>query len=394
MRLSSGQVKQGILRAEKAVRDDAVHYFSGSFSQDPTIMPAAIQAIEKYGWQNGISGHAFGEGLAQTEESMVWLLTEARRVGDPDDPAWCDYQTEMRRLLAAADAQLLRKYEAELSSIGLTDTDFRAAIHDRTRLLSTAPDTAWRELEVFCERAKGQEYVSEVKLAPAYDLVEAIARAGGGYADRVIELLRQDTPDDTHQTLAWMQPLAARLAGEMRLEAAVDLLVGKLHEDYDWLDEECQRALVKLGTDGVVESIVETFPVAPWHFRLYASGALAGIHSDRSVVRCLDLLREEDDGDLQVELGRALLSHFAYDAVEPMRQLILQRRNDAEILAVQEELITACMLMGVEFPEFAQWKEEVEDTSQWQRRVLSEELDSRCGEGPPGVPESHWESDG
>jgi hypothetical protein len=373
MRLSSEQVKQGILHPDKRVRDDAVHYFSGSFSQDPTVMPAAIQAIEKYGWQHGISDHAFGEGLVQTEESIVWLLTETRRVGDPDDPAWSDYEAEMRRLLAVTDAQLLRKYEAELSSVGLTDTDFRAAIHDRIRLLAADPETSWRELGLFCERAKGQEYVSEVKLAPAYYLVEAIARTGNHFADQVLELLRQDTPDDTHETMAWMQPLAARLAGEMRLEAAASLLVGKLHEDYDWLDEECQRALVKIGTDSVVEAIADTFPVAPWHFRLYAAGSLAGIHSNRSVIRCLDLLREEDDGDLQVELGRALLSHFAFDAVEPMRQKILDRRNDAQILAVQEELVTACTLMGVEFPEFAQWKEEVENTAQWQRRVLSEE---------------------
>lgn len=143
MRLSSEQVKQGILHPDKRVRDDAVHYFSGSFSQDPAVMPAAIQAIEKYGWQNGISDYAFGEGLVQTEESIVWLLTETRRVGDPDDPAWSDYEAEMRRLLAVADAQLLHKYEAELSSVGLTDTDFRAAIHDRIRLLAADPETSW-----------------------------------------------------------------------------------------------------------------------------------------------------------------------------------------------------------------------------------------------------------
>lgn len=373
MRLSPDQVKQGILHPEKAVRDDAVRYFSHSFSQDPMIMPAVIQTVEKHGWRDGISSHAFGEGLVQTEETLVWLLTELRRVGHPEDREWSSYQAGLRHLLATADAQLLRKYEAELSHLALTDTDFRATIHDRIRLLSIDPESCWRDLQSFAERMKGKEYLSEINFDPVYYLIEAIAREDDRHADRVLDLLQKETPEDPQDLLAWLQPLMVRLAGEMRLERAVPLIVDKLHEDYDWLAEECQRSLIRIGTDNVVEAIFDAFPVAPWHFRLYASGSLAGIHSDPCVRRCLDLFGEEDDGDLQVELGRALLSHFAFDAVEPMRQLILQRRNDAEVLAIQEELITACTLMGVEFPEFQEWKDEVADTRQWRRRALIEQ---------------------
>jgi HEAT repeat protein len=375
MRLSSDQVKQGILHPEKAVREEAVIYFAHSFSEDPTIMPVVIQALEKYGWRDGISSEAFGEGLVQTEETLVWLLTEVRRVGHPEDRAWSRYQTGLRRLLAAADASLLRKYEAELSHLGLTDTDFRAAVHDRIRLLSADSETCWRELESFAAGLKGREYLSDINFAPAHYLIEAIAREGHKFADRVLDLLAKETPDDANELLTWLQPLLVRLAGEMRLEPAVPLLIDRLHEDDDWLNEECQRSLAKIGTDETVERIAEAYPVSHWSFRLFASSALAEIHSDRCVTTCLDLLREEDDGDLQIELGRALLSHFAYDAVEPMRQMVLDRRNDPEILAVQEELVTACLLMGVAFPELQQWKDEIEDTRLWRRRALMEQWD-------------------
>ncbi len=53
--------------------------------------------------------------------------------------------------------------------------------------------------------------------------------------------------------------------------------------------------------------------------------------------------------------------------------MILARRNEAEILTLQEELITACTLMGVEFPEFLEWKDEVADTAPWRRRALREQ---------------------
>jgi len=376
MRLSAEQVKEGVLHPGKGVREAAVYYFSRAFSLDPAIMSAVVHAIEKYGWREAFSSCAFHEGLAQSEETVVWLLTELRRVGWPEEPAWNSYQAELRRLLAGADPRLLQKYEAELSSLALDDISFRSTIHDRVRLLSMDSEKCWKELELFCERTKDREYLSEVNLDPAYYLVEAIAREGAKYADRVLDLLRKEMPDDMHHLSAWLQPLLVRLAGEMRLEPAVPLVVDKLHEDRDWLDEECQRALIKIGTDSVVEGIYDAFLVAPWHFRLYSAGSLAGIHSDLCVTRCLELLREEDeDGDLQVELGRALLAHFAYNAVEPMRQLVLQRRNDAEMLPVQEELVVAATLMSVEFPEYVEWKQEVEDTTLWRRRVLSEE----CG---------------
>ncbi len=373
MRLSSEQVKQGIRHPDAAVRDAAVRYFSQAFSQDPTIMPVVIQAIEQYGWQHAVSPLAFGEGLVQTEETVVWLITESRRVGRPEDQDWCHYQAGLRHLLAAADAQLLRKYEAELSHVGLTDTDFRAAIHDRIRLLTVNADTCWRELESFAERVKDKEYLSDVNLAPAHYLIEAIARDGTPYVARVLEVLQQELPEDPHHFLNCFVPLVVRLAGQLRLDCAVPSITDKLHEEHDWLNEECQRALIKIGTDDVVAAIVEAFPVAPWQFRLYAAGVLAGIHSDRCVTSSLVLLREENDGDIAIELGRALLSHFAYDAVTPMRRMILARRNEAEILTLQEELITACTLMGVDFPEFLEWKDEVVDTAQWRRRALREQ---------------------
>jgi hypothetical protein len=54
MRLSEEEIKKGILHPGTKVREMAVRYFADSFSQDPTIMPLVIQAIEKYGWREGM----------------------------------------------------------------------------------------------------------------------------------------------------------------------------------------------------------------------------------------------------------------------------------------------------------------------------------------------------
>ena len=51
MRLSEDKIKAGILHPDRDVRDAAAMYFSRSACRDPSILPLAIQAIEKYGWE-------------------------------------------------------------------------------------------------------------------------------------------------------------------------------------------------------------------------------------------------------------------------------------------------------------------------------------------------------
>ena len=46
MRLSESTIKAAILHPEEEIRLTAARYFSGSFSQDETIMPLVIQAVE------------------------------------------------------------------------------------------------------------------------------------------------------------------------------------------------------------------------------------------------------------------------------------------------------------------------------------------------------------
>lgn len=374
MRLSEDKIKHGILHSEQKVRDTAVRYFSICFSTDPTVMPRVIEAIQQYGWRNGVSNYALGDGLSQTDETLQWIIGELRREEDADE-GWISYQFGLTRLLSQANPQLLEEHEVEIQSIEGLDLKTRETISDRIRLLAADAETCWQELQAFCEQVKTAEYISDVDLGPAYNLVEAIARAPGEFADRMMSVLQEKIEDFTDHPMAFMEPLTVRLAGEMRLQAAVPLVIGKLREDADWLSEECKRALKKIGSDGVVKAIAEDFPKADWSFRLYSAAVLEGIHSDLCVESCLNLLRQEKDKDIQTELGQAALSHFADEVVEPVRQLILHREMDSELLHLEENLVTTCTLMEVDFPELERWKEETRDTTAWRRKLLAQKCD-------------------
>ena len=79
MRLQEEQVKQAILNPDRDVREAAVYYFARSFSQDPGIMPLAIQAIEQYGKDDAFERYSFLKDLVQTDETVLWLIAQIKK---------------------------------------------------------------------------------------------------------------------------------------------------------------------------------------------------------------------------------------------------------------------------------------------------------------------------
>jgi hypothetical protein len=168
-----------------------------------------------------------------------------------------------------------------------------------------------------------------------------------------------------------MECFVAWLAGELHLEAAVPLLAAKLKADSgDLMNEECQRAFIKVGTDSAVETICRDWSSAPWQFKLYASSSLEHIHSDLVVSRCLGLHGQEAKMDIQSNLLRAVLNNFSSEGIEPARQLVLRRNLD-----LRRELVAAATLMGVPFPELEDWLSEEQELARHRKRRYLEMIE-------------------
>jgi hypothetical protein len=364
MKLSAEQVRQGIVHPEQVVRDCALRYFSESFSDDPTVMPLAIQAIETYGWNDAFEYHQFLDHLAQTEDTLLWLIDRLNRMGRPQTHEQAELCYRLASVIASADVALLMKHEQSILGLEGLEAAFRDVIADRLRLMTVDSDACWQDLERLCEQHKGVHYINEFPTSEAFRLCEAIAR-DGACADRVLSILSLKSEDPENNPMIWVECFAARLAGEMRLEAAVPFLVGKLKDDGgDLMNEECQRSFVKVGTDAAVDTICQGFTAAPWHYRLYASSSLACIRSDLVVAKCLELLQQEQSGEMvEANLIRATLQNFSSDGIERGRQYTLA--GDKE---VRRELLAAATLTGVAFSELEEWRDQERRAAEDRRR--------------------------
>ena len=190
-RLPESKIKQAILHPEREVRDIAARYFSESFSPDQDVMPLVIQAVETYGWRKAVSSYILREGLAQTDETLLWILGELGKDGDSEDEDWARYRWGLHNLLVQADANLLARHESRITDTDGIESDLREAITERIRLLSADPNRCWTELGEWCEKEKSKHYINEVNLDDPYRLVEAVARHGERYAGRVLNILQE-----------------------------------------------------------------------------------------------------------------------------------------------------------------------------------------------------------
>ncbi|MBM4066788.1 MAG: hypothetical protein FJ266_14310 [Planctomycetes bacterium] len=359
IRLPESKIKQSILNPESEVRYAAVEYFSKSFSNDKSTMPVVIDAVEKYGWEHSYSLIGRASDLPQTDETIHWVLNELSRDINKADMDQVNYLYNLGRVLAGADPGLLLQHKAEImESCGLL-ADFKKNIMTRIDMLSWDGDVCWNALEDFCKINKTKQYINEVNIGYAFQIIEALSRDGEKYRDRIVSLLAEEIKDFENNPMRWMEPLVVALSGEMRLESAIPLIIEKLKIDSDFLAEQCTFALSRIGTDSVIEAVSKVFSDADSHFRSYASDVFRRIHSDLLVKRALEFLAKEEDYGIRTMLGMALLNNFAYDGLEAVRKLIISGTYDPFITDLQEDLIIACTIMEERITEYDEWKEAV-----------------------------------
>lgn len=355
MRLTEEQVKQGILHSDPQVRFAAMNYFAQAFSRDTTVMPVVIEAFERFGRSDAFPFTFKIAELAQTPETIEWAISVLQGTDDKTEGSR-DLKHHLGQLLCNADLELVLPQEAKILEVLAFEPESRQRFSRLSDIHGWDDETCWRELEALCEAGKDKEYAHEARFPEAEEIAQSLARRGERHADRMMALLAEKIDDFENNPMRWMEPLMVYLAGEMRHEPATPLIIGKLHEDGEVLDEECMYALVKIGTDPVIRGIGEAFPTAPWHFRLYAASVFGRIHSELAVETCSTLLEDEETGIIRLYLATSLAEQFSSEANELARKVLLE--GYAWSGDLRETLVASCTLLEQDFPELAEWRQD------------------------------------
>jgi hypothetical protein len=367
MRLPEAKIKEAIVHPEKLVRQEALLYFTDCYSRDAEVMPLAIKAIEMYGRCNAfLHVHVLAQ-LAQTEATVEWAIKELHREEDKAHDL-DSFFPALSRLLCNADPHFLEPRADEILKAPGFFKEMRQEFQERLQLATWDADQCWNELERICTEGVGKD----VDFGHASRVVEALARQGDKYSDHILELLAKEVGNFETDPLALMETYLVDLAGELRLERAIPLIVKKLHLVGDVLSEACVDALGKIGTDAAAEAVTEGWREAEWDYRLYATSALDKIHSDTTVRKCLELLPHDKELDIRTKLADALLSQYAEEGIEPVREMVQRRAYDSMCSDLMRKLVAVSTVLGVTFPEYPIWKREAEERLAKQERRMKE----------------------
>jgi len=370
MRYPEQKIKEAILHPDLDVRDAAIRYFDSSTAPDQTLMPLAIQAIEKYGRTTAFLYTHYLNRLPQTEQTVAWVVAELQRESQGPPEEHYAYFLNLSRLLCHADIRLVTRHADEIVLAPHFDPKERLAFREHLEIFGWDAETCWNALRKYCEDNAVTQNVEffdleHADLGHAFRIVKALARQPHDYQGQIVAILSEPVPDFPRDPRNWLQPLMASLAGEMRFKDAIPPLVGNLGHPNSYLSDQSMFALAKIGNEEVVSVVCDQFPHASKDFRRSASELLDKIHLDLTVQRVLGLLPGETDLRVRMTLCEALLYHFSSEGIEPARQFIKQHELSPDLRQLRLSLIATCKIMDVRFSEFEVWQEEARKDIQY-----------------------------
>jgi hypothetical protein len=359
MRLVEARIKEALVHPDQLARQAALNYFAESFSRDPEVMLFAIQAFEQYGREGAFDFIGKLANLTQTDTSVEWIIRELRVV-ERSLKGRAIYLGALSRLLCDADPRLVDHRSKEILDAPGFNEELIPAFEDQLQVHTWDAERCWRELEDAARRGAAEYELDEFDFDRADRVALQLARTGGGYADRILDFLSQGVKGFDSDPAAWMRTILVQVAGEMRLGKAIPHLVKLLHNVDAGFGEDCATALVKIGTDAVVEALTGKWSESGWEYALFAGTTLERIHGDATVRKCLELLSREEDWTIKTILAVALAAQFDRDALEPVRAMVKEGTYDDGYTDLRRNLVAASLVMDVAFPELDEWKRDTE----------------------------------
>ena len=355
MRLSESTIKAAILDSQEEFRFTAARYFSGSFSQNETIMPQVVEAVETYGRDSAFRILRAAEHLPQLPATVDWLISELRRDYDLEDLADDNYRFAVALILYHARPELLLTRQAEITLLPMFPAQLRAPLQERIDMFSWGWNRGWAALEALGQDTMRRRGFTRNDVRYAHRIIESLARYRETTATAILDLLQRQYGGRNAALMGWLEPLIVRLAGAMQLDSAIPLLIERLDDKNVMVADESITALIRIGTHVGVQAIADQWANSDTGFRAAASDVLENIRTDLCAENCLRFFTVEKDRFTRMSLAYAVLSQFIAEGVEPVRQLVFGHDEVNGIDDIRYCLVAACTIMGVFFPEYERW---------------------------------------
>ena len=217
MPFPESKIRQAILHAEVEVRLTALKYFTDSYSDDESLMPLVIQAVEKYGRDNAFRILRDAENLQQTDATLDWLFDELRQDFDTKDVAEDNYRFAVAIVIHDAPVALLERRQAKLDKLPAFPDELRGSLRERIEMSALELEQGWEAMEALGRETMRNGQFTQGDYRRAERIIECLAKYPDERGDFTLALLRQEYPGKGNKLMDWPFRIVSRRAANIAI---------------------------------------------------------------------------------------------------------------------------------------------------------------------------------
>ncbi|MFI8688046.1 SEC-C metal-binding domain-containing protein [Rossellomorea sp. NPDC077527] len=330
------------------------------FSEDPFVQRYAIEMLEGSYLVNGdtfltgLKAHDRGQVskysspvlpylmyMPLSEEGMKEVVKRLKSLSKKDTDVLFYIQ-----LIANADTELLIKYSNEVKPF-----------LDERQMKKIAKLPALKDEELFMELADIMYYLATNEYDQVYfdqgkRIIHELVKKG--------EIKSWEVQIKEDELVGFEIVYTVYMAGEIREESVISQLVNlfKNEEADDLLLEEVANALVKIGTEQVVQEVEKVALYGNTYF--YTLDVLGRIKTKEAEKALLRLFNQTDDITAKTLISDYLCQQLSTDAI-PKVEAFLEEGYDENMLCLEESLYVNCVMNGIDHPKLDEWRNLIEE---------------------------------
>ncbi|WP_281279545.1 SEC-C metal-binding domain-containing protein [Aquibacillus sediminis] len=351
----SQQIEPHILSDDKYVRDFALKTIhTGRLGNEHTFS-LAFQALDRIPIDPMVNPIIpYTKNLPITENVLQELIERIER--EDGNEIW------YASIISHASTELIAKYKERLQKFTNDEV-----VEQFIALLSMDSEQLFTELGEVIDALEKDWFNSQFNYGKR--ILHELIKRGEYDAENYQDIEAGIKEDLQADFFSYNSIFHVYLAGELKVASLVPTLASLLvREDEDILQEAVAQALIKIGTEAVIDEVDRYIQHEDTAY--FAIDIVENIKHDRAEQCLLKHFNETDNVSIKTLLANALCKQLSTEAI-PLVEKLMEDGYDSTLLELEEPLYANCVINKIDHPKLQEWKQQLIDKDRyWQDQKM------------------------